>query len=157
MIVRQCGINKQLIFMLEESPFRVKDRFKLTQALVVDPLYLQHSWTGNLLQYMVLSKNLDKAIDYRHWGIPLSRRFRSLKLWFVIRMYGIEGLQVCTFIWHDLLLFKHYIREHVRLAKLFESLLLADDQFEIVGDVIMGLVCFRLKVNFFAFYQYIFS
>lgn len=35
----------------------------------------------------------DKAIDYRHWGIPLSRRFRSLKLWFVIRMYGVEGLQ----------------------------------------------------------------
>lgn len=35
----------------------------------------------------------DKAIDYRHWGIPLSRRFRSLKLWFVIRMYGVNGLQ----------------------------------------------------------------
>lgn len=35
----------------------------------------------------------DEAIDYRHWGIPLSRRFRSLKLWFVIRSYGVSGLQ----------------------------------------------------------------
>uniref|UniRef100_A0AC35FIB5 Uncharacterized protein n=1 Tax=Panagrolaimus sp. PS1159 TaxID=55785 RepID=A0AC35FIB5_9BILA len=92
----------------------VKDRFKLTQALVVDPLYLQHSWT-------------DKAIDYRHWGIPLSRRFRALKLWFVIRMYGIEGLQT-------------YIREHVRLAKKFETILRGDDRFEIIGDVVVGLV-----------------
>uniref|UniRef100_A0A915M710 Aromatic-L-amino-acid decarboxylase n=1 Tax=Meloidogyne javanica TaxID=6303 RepID=A0A915M710_MELJA len=100
--------------------FRVKDQFKLTQALVVDPLYLQHSWT-------------DKAIDYRHWGIPLSRRFRSLKLWFVIRSYGVEGLQ-------------HYIREHVRLAKLFECLLLADDQlFEVVAEVLMGLASDELN------------
>ncbi|KIH46644.1 pyridoxal-dependent decarboxylase domain protein, partial [Ancylostoma duodenale] len=98
---------------------KVKDRFKLTQALVVDPLYLQHSW-------------MDKSIDYRHWGIPLSRRFRSLKLWFVIRCYGVEGLQ-------------NYIREHVRLAKKMEALLRADQTFEIVGDVIMGLVCFRMR------------
>uniref|UniRef100_A0AAU7P2T5 Tryptophan decarboxylase n=1 Tax=Callistoctopus minor TaxID=515824 RepID=A0AAU7P2T5_CALMC len=67
-----------------------------------------------------------------HWGIPLSRRFRSLKLWFVLRTYGIEGLQ-------------HYIREHVRLAKLFESKVLEEDRFEVLGQVIMGLVCFRLK------------
>ncbi|KAI6181671.1 Aromatic-L-amino-acid decarboxylase [Aphelenchoides besseyi] len=111
--------NKWMLVNFDCSTFWVKDRFKLTQALVVDPLYLQHSWT-------------DKAIDYRHWGIPLSRRFRSLKLWFVVRMYGVEGLQ-------------KYIRNHVRLAKKFESLIKADDRFEIVGDVIMGLVCFRLK------------
>ncbi|KAL3090015.1 hypothetical protein niasHS_006467 [Heterodera schachtii] len=111
--------NKWMLVNYDCSTMWVKDRFKLTQALVVDPLYLQHSWT-------------DKAIDYRHWGIPLSRRFRSLKLWFVIRLYGIEGIQ-------------RYIREHVRLAKYFEALLLADEQFEIIGDVIMGLVCFRMK------------
>uniref|UniRef100_A0A0K0EP18 Aromatic-L-amino-acid decarboxylase n=1 Tax=Strongyloides stercoralis TaxID=6248 RepID=A0A0K0EP18_STRER len=111
--------NKWMLVNFDCSTMWCRDRFKLTQALVVDPLYLQHSWT-------------DKAIDYRHWGIPLSRRFRSLKLWFVIRMYGVEGLQ-------------KYIREHVRLAKKFESLLRNDDRFEIVGEVILGLVCFRLK------------
>ncbi|KAH7957123.1 hypothetical protein HPB52_015583 [Rhipicephalus sanguineus] len=77
--------NKWMLVNFDCSLMWVKDRFKLTQALVVDPLYLQHSYS-------------DKAIDYRHWGIPLSRRFRSLKLWFVVRRYGIAGLQ-------------HYIRE----------------------------------------------
>ncbi|EGT59616.1 hypothetical protein CAEBREN_09476 [Caenorhabditis brenneri] len=111
--------NKWLLINFDCSTMWVRDRFKLTQALVVDPLYLQHSW-------------MDKSIDYRHWGIPLSRRFRSLKLWFVIRMYGIDGLQ-------------KYIREHVRLAKKMEALLRADPKFEIVNEVIMGLVCFRMK------------
>ncbi|KHN71251.1 Aromatic-L-amino-acid decarboxylase [Toxocara canis] len=113
--------NKWMLVNFDCSTMWVKDRYKLTQALVVDPLYLQHSW-------------MDKAIDYRHWGIPLSRRFRSLKLWFVIRMYGVEGLQ-------------SYIREHVRLAKKFEQLVRADDMFEIVGEVVMGLVCFRMKAS----------
>ncbi|CAI4233390.1 unnamed protein product [Auanema sp. JU1783] len=111
--------NKFMLINFDCSTMWVRDRFKLTQALVVDPLYLQHSW-------------MDKSIDYRHWGIPLSRRFRSLKLWFVIRMYGVEGLQ-------------RYIREHVRLAKKMEALLRADQVFEIVGDVHLGLVCFRMK------------
>ncbi|VDO91520.1 unnamed protein product [Haemonchus placei] len=113
--------NKWMLVNFDCSTMWVKDRFKLTQALVVDPLYLQHSW-------------MDKSIDYRHWGIPLSRRFRSLKLWFVIRSYGVEGLQ-------------NYIREHVRLAKRMEMLLRADPVFEIVGEVIMGLVCFRMRGN----------
>ncbi|CAG9537178.1 unnamed protein product [Cercopithifilaria johnstoni] len=110
--------NKFMLINFDCSTMWVKDRYKLTQALVVDPLYLQHSWT-------------DKAIDYRHWSIPLSRRFRSLKLWFVIRVYGVEGLQ-------------NYIRRHCRLAKLFEQLIRADNIFEIVGEVILGLVCFRM-------------
>ncbi|CAJ0915029.1 unnamed protein product, partial [Mesorhabditis belari] len=113
--------NKWMLVNFDCSTMWVRDRFKLTQALVVDPLYLQHSW-------------MDKSIDYRHWGIPLSRRFRSLKLWFVIRSYGVEGLQ-------------KYIREHVRLAKKFETMLRADPIFEIVGDVIMGLVCFRIRAS----------
>ncbi|XP_017494245.1 PREDICTED: tyrosine decarboxylase-like [Rhagoletis zephyria] len=111
--------NKWALVNFDCSLLWVKDRFKLTQALVVDPLYLQHSYS-------------ERAIDYRHWGIPLSRRFRSLKLWFVIRNYGIEGLQ-------------KYIREHVRLAKRFEKLIRQDDRFEVMNQVKLGLVCFRLK------------
>uniref|UniRef100_A0A8C6X491 Aromatic-L-amino-acid decarboxylase n=1 Tax=Naja naja TaxID=35670 RepID=A0A8C6X491_NAJNA len=68
----------------------------------------------------------------QHWQIPLGRRFRSLKMWFVFRMYGVSGLQ-------------EYIRKHVRLAHEFKDLVLQDDRFEICADVILGLVCFRLK------------
>ncbi|EEC03137.1 aromatic amino acid decarboxylase, putative, partial [Ixodes scapularis] len=71
-------------------------------------------------------------LRFKHWGIPLSRRFRSLKLWFVVRRYGVQGLQ-------------HYIREHVRLAKKFEKLVLSDTRFEVINEVTFGLVCFRLK------------
>ncbi|CAL8260895.1 unnamed protein product [Boreogadus saida] len=70
--------------------------------------------------------------DYMHWGIPMSRRFRSLKLWFVFRMYGLSGLQA-------------FIRKHVELAKTFENLVRGDNNFEICAEVVMGLVCFRLK------------
>ncbi|XP_067659502.1 aromatic-L-amino-acid decarboxylase-like [Haliotis asinina] len=111
--------NKWLQVNFDCSLMWVKDNEALTTALTVDPLYLQH-------------KHGDKAIDFRHWGIPLSRRFRAIKLWFVIRTYGLEGLQ-------------HRIREHVRLAKLFKKLVETDDRFEIMGEVTMGLVCFRLQ------------
>ena len=94
-------------------------RYKLTQALVVDPLYLQHSYSQS-------------SIDYRHWGIPLGRRFRSLKLWFVIRNYGVSGLQA-------------YVREHCRLAKIFEKKVEKDPRFVVTNEVKLGLVCFRLK------------
>ncbi|XP_050537231.1 tyrosine decarboxylase isoform X2 [Daktulosphaira vitifoliae] len=110
--------NKWLLTNFDCSCLWVKDRYKLTCALVVDPLYLQHGYAG--------------AIDYRHWGIPLSRRFRSLKLWFVLRTYGITGLQ-------------KYIRRHCQLAKRFERLVRSDNKYEISNDVKMGLVCFRLK------------
>uniref|UniRef100_A0A8C7XGN9 Aromatic-L-amino-acid decarboxylase n=1 Tax=Oryzias sinensis TaxID=183150 RepID=A0A8C7XGN9_9TELE len=72
------------------------------------------------------------AFDHIHWQIPLGRRFRSLKMWFVFRMYGLQGLQA-------------HIRKQVGLAKEFESLVRADKRFEICAPVVMGLVCFRLK------------
>ena len=71
-------------------------------------------------------------IDYRDWQIPLGRRFRSLKLWFVIRHYGVEGLQ-------------HHVREHVRLAQQFKKWVEADPRFEVVAPAPLNLVCFRLK------------
>uniref|UniRef100_A0AAX7SRT4 Aromatic-L-amino-acid decarboxylase n=1 Tax=Astatotilapia calliptera TaxID=8154 RepID=A0AAX7SRT4_ASTCA len=70
--------------------------------------------------------------DCSHWQIPLGRRFRSLKMWFVFRMYGLKGLQA-------------HIRKQVALAKEFESLVRADKRFEICAEVVLGLVCFRLK------------
>lgn len=110
--------NKWLLTSFDCSCFWVKDSERLTSAMVVDPIYLQH-------------KNADETVDYRHWGIALSRRFRSLKLWFVFRKYGISGLQ-------------QYIRTHIKLAKYFESLITKDSRFEVVNNVRLGLVCFRL-------------
>ncbi|CAG4963954.1 unnamed protein product [Colias eurytheme] len=94
----------------------------------------------NLHGYNKMASGCDKAIQLEnpdkkeplHWQIPLSRRFRALKLWFVLRNYGISGLQ------------KH-IREGVRLAQKFEALVLADQRFEIPQPSNLGMVAFRLK------------
>ncbi len=72
------------------------------------------------------------VFDYRDWQIPLGRRFRSLKLWFVLRYYGIEGLQF-------------HIREHVRLAQQFADWVRSDERFEVAAPAPLNLVCFRLK------------
>jgi len=72
------------------------------------------------------------VIDYRDWHVQLGRRFRSLKLWFVIRHYGIEGLQ-------------HHIREHVRLAQQFAEWVRNDERFELAAPAPLNLVCFRHK------------
>ncbi len=70
--------------------------------------------------------------NYRDWGIQLGRRFRALKLWFVIRSYGVEGLRAV-------------VREHIRLAGMFAEWLEADPRFELLAPVNLGLVCFRLN------------
>jgi len=70
------------------------------------------------------------VIDYRDWQIPLGRRFRALKLWFVIRHYGVEGLQ-------------HHVRRHVALAQEFAGWVGADPDFELAVAPPLNLVCFR--------------
>ncbi|CAH0720747.1 unnamed protein product, partial [Brenthis ino] len=110
--------NKLMFTAFDCSLLWVTNRYLLTSALVVNPLYLQHCYDHT-------------AIDYRNWGISLSRRFRSLKLWFMLRSYGISGLQ-------------KYVRLHCELAKYFEQLVKKDEKFEICNQVMMGLVVFRL-------------
>jgi aromatic-L-amino-acid decarboxylase len=101
--------------------FYVADRKALIQTLSVLPEYLRNQATET-----------GAVIDYRDWQIPLGRRFRALKLWFVIRHYGVEGLQ-------------HHIRRHVELAQQFAGWVKSDDRFEMVAPVPLNLVCFRLK------------
>ncbi|XP_048195532.1 aromatic-L-amino-acid decarboxylase [Perognathus longimembris pacificus] len=113
--------HKWLLVNFDCSAMWVKKRTDLIGAFKLDPVYLTHSHQDSGL-----------ITDYRHWQIPLGRRFRSLKMWFVFRMYGVKGLQA-------------YIRKHVQLAHEFESLLLQDPRFELCADVTLGLVCFRLK------------
>ncbi|EEE50868.1 hypothetical protein OsJ_31323 [Oryza sativa Japonica Group] len=72
------------------------------------------------------------VVDYKDWGITLTRRFRALKLWLVLRCYGVEGL-------------REHIRSHVGMAAAFEGMVRADARFEVVTPRRFALVCFRLR------------
>uniref|UniRef100_A0A8D0Q8X5 Aromatic-L-amino-acid decarboxylase n=1 Tax=Sus scrofa TaxID=9823 RepID=A0A8D0Q8X5_PIG len=113
--------HKWLLVNFDCSAMWVKRRTDLTGAFKLDPVYLKHSHQDSGL-----------ITDYRHWQLPLGRRFRSLKMWFVFRMYGVKGLQA-------------YIRKHVQLSHEFEAFVLQDPRFEVCAEVTLGLVCFRLK------------
>jgi aromatic-L-amino-acid decarboxylase len=99
--------------------FYVADREVLIQTLSVMPEFLRNQATAS-----------GEVFDYRDWQIPLGRRFRSLKLWFVIRHYGIEGLQ-------------YHIRRHVELAQQFARWVREDERFELAAPAPLNLVCFR--------------
>jgi aromatic-L-amino-acid decarboxylase len=99
--------------------FYVADRKTLIKTLSVLPEYLRNKATES-----------GAVIDYRDWHIPLGRRFRSLKLWFVIRHYGVEGL-------------RYHIRRHVELAQQFAEWVEESDKFEIAAPAPLNLVCFR--------------
>ncbi|MGH9864299.1 MAG: pyridoxal-dependent decarboxylase [Candidatus Acidiferrales bacterium] len=99
--------------------FYVADRKSLINTMSVLPEYLRNQATES-----------GAVIDYRDWHVPLGRRFRALKLWFVIRHYGIEGLQ-------------HHVRRHVELAQQFASWVREDKRFERAAPVPLNLVCFR--------------
>ncbi|XP_011876127.1 PREDICTED: aromatic-L-amino-acid decarboxylase-like, partial [Vollenhovia emeryi] len=111
--------HKWMLTNYDCSVLWLQDPTYFQNAFNVDPEFLKHEMQG-------------LVTDYRHWQIPLGRRFRSLKLWFVLRLYGVGNLQ-------------KYIRSHVAQAHEFEALVLSDPRFEIIGEVVMGLVCFRLK------------
>ncbi|MDP2915197.1 MAG: aminotransferase class I/II-fold pyridoxal phosphate-dependent enzyme [Candidatus Aminicenantes bacterium] len=111
--------HKWMLTNFDCSAYYVKDPGPLLRTFEVHPEYLK---TG-----------VDPYVkNYRDWGIQLGRRFRALKLWFVIRSYGVEGLQA-------------FVREHLRLARLFKSWVEAEPKFELMAPVRFGLVCFRLN------------
>lgn len=97
----------------------VADRKTLIDALSILPEYLRNQAT-----------EAGAVIDYRDWQVPLGRRFRALKLWFVIRHYGIAGL-------------RHHIRRHIELAQQFKQWVLDSDLFELAVDCPLNLICFR--------------
>ena len=101
--------------------FWVADRAALIRSLSILPEYLVNAATAS-----------GAVIDYRDWHVQLGRRFRALKLWFVIRHYGVAGLQAL-------------VREHVRLAGLLAGWVAADPRFELAAPPALNLVCFRLR------------
>ena len=115
--------HKWMFTNFDCDAFYVADRKALIQTLSVLPEYLRNQATES-----------GAVIDYRDWQIPLGRRFRALKLWFVIRHYGVEGLQ-------------HHVRQHVALAQQFAGWVRQDDRFELAAPVPLNLICFRLKAG----------
>ncbi len=111
--------HKWMLTNFDCSAFFVADRAALIGALSVLPEYLRNE-----------ASESGAVIDYRDWQIPLGRRFRALKLWLVIRHYGVEGLQ-------------DFVREHLRLAGLLATWVDDDDDFELAAPVPVNLVCFR--------------
>ena len=101
--------------------FWTADRDALLGALSILPEYLR-------------SKAAERGavIDYRDWQVPLGRRFRSLKLWFHLRIDGVAAEQAM-------------IREHVRLTQLLAEWVAADDMFEIVAAHPLNLLCLALR------------
>jgi aromatic-L-amino-acid decarboxylase len=103
--------------------FYVADRKALIDTLSILPEYLRNQATES-----------GAVFDYRDWHIPLGRRFRSLKLWFVIRHYGVEGLQ-------------YHVRRHIEIAQQFAEWVKHDERFEIVAPAPLNLVCFRHRAG----------
>lgn len=103
--------------------FYVANRAALINTFCVLPEYLRNKLT-----------EAGAVIDYRDWHVQLGRRFRSLKLWFVIRYYGVQGLQ-------------HHIRQHVQLAQEFASWVDAHPDFELASPAPLNLICFRHRAG----------
>uniref|UniRef100_A0A0A1XD97 Alpha-methyldopa hypersensitive protein n=1 Tax=Zeugodacus cucurbitae TaxID=28588 RepID=A0A0A1XD97_ZEUCU len=115
------NLHKSLAINFECSPMWLRDSLKLVQSFKVDRPYLQHKYKGEA----------DIPV-FRHWQIPLGRRFRALKVWLTFRTYGADGL-------------REYVRHRIRLAERFEKYVLADTRLEMVAKRSMGLVCFRVR------------
>lgn len=112
--------HKWLLTNFDCDLFWVRDARALTGAMGITPAYLRDA-----------DSEAGAVVDYRDWHVPLGRRLRALKLWFVIRHYGAEGLRT-------------HIRAHIALAERVERTLRSDPCFEVVFPRSLGLVCFRV-------------
>ena len=109
--------HKWLMTNFDCSAYYVKDRSALIRTFEILPEYLK---TG-----------VDSQVNnYRDWGVPLGRRFRALKLWFVLRSYGVEGLQA-------------KLRQDIALTRELGQWVQNHPEFELMAPVQLGLVCLR--------------
>ena len=115
------NMHKWLLTNFDASCLFIKKRKDLIDALSITPSYLRNEFTESGL-----------VTDYRDWQIPLGRRFRALKIWFVMRTYGVKGLQA-------------HIRRHIKLGELFHSLLKSrSDLFNVITGPSFALNVFNV-------------
>ena len=110
--------HKWLFTNFDVSAYFVKDVEALVKTFEIHPEYLKTKSQG--------------VNNYRDWGIQLGRRFRALKLWFVIRGYGIEGLQ-------------EKIRFHLKLTQKIVTKIQESPNYELLAPVPVNTICFRFK------------
>ena len=111
--------HKWMFVNFDCSVFYVADRQPLLRAMSIQPPYLRGAASQD-----------PTVVDYRDWQVPLGRRFRALKLWWVLRSYGAEGI-------------RSVIRSHVDLAQSMASRIEQHPSLELVAPVPFSLVCFR--------------
>jgi aromatic-L-amino-acid decarboxylase len=111
--------HKWMLTNFDCTAMWVADRAPLFAALSILPEYLRNAATES-----------GAVIDYRDWHVPLGRRFRALKLWLVLRWYGLAGLRAL-------------VRGHVALAQRFAGWVAADPEWELAAPAPLNLVCFR--------------
>jgi aromatic-L-amino-acid decarboxylase len=109
--------HKWMFTNFDCTAYFVKDAGALIKTFEILPEYLKTRTRG-------------KVNDYRDWGVPLGRRFRALKLWSVIRTYGVEGL-------------REKVRSHIGIAAKLKEMISKEADFEILAPVIICVVCFR--------------
>jgi aromatic-L-amino-acid decarboxylase len=111
--------HKWMFTNFDCSAYFVKDADALTRTFEILPEYLKTSEGSSV-------KN------YRDWGIQLGRRFRALKLWFVIRSYGVDGI-------------RSMLRSHISIAKELAEKINHTDDFELLAPTPLNLICFRYR------------
>jgi aromatic-L-amino-acid/L-tryptophan decarboxylase len=116
------NLHKWLLVNFDCSAFFVRRRKDLIDTYSITPAYLRNNFTES-----------GQVIDYRDWQIPLGRRFRALKVWFVLRTYGVNGL-------------RKFIRDHVRLGETFTDLVKTrPDLFTIITSASFALTTFHIN------------
>lgn len=111
--------HKWLGVQFDCSTHYLRDPAALVKTLAIEPEYLR-------------THGAEGFVNYSEWSIPLGRRFRALKLWFVLRFYGLEGLRAM-------------IRDHIRWSQALCERLRADARFEIMSEPVLSLFAFRLR------------
>jgi aromatic-L-amino-acid decarboxylase len=111
--------HKWMFTNFDCSAYFVKDREALIKTFEIHPEYLK-------------TKEGTTVNNYRDWGIQLGRRFRALKLWFVIRTFGVRGIQ-------------DTIRSHIRMARSIVEKIEKSRDFELLAPAPLNTVCFRYK------------
>jgi len=109
--------HKWMFTNFDCSAYFVKDPAQLVRTFEILPEYLK-------------TQTRHKVKDYRDWGIALGRRFRALKVWFVIRNFGVQGIQA-------------KIREHIHFADDFAAVIRQRNDFELMTEPLFNVVCFR--------------